>query len=139
MKQFCYECDKEQEVTIEKKKEVFPVKGDPIEVVSDVITCTVCGEEIFDITLDEQNLARAYQEFRNKHNYFSPIEIKSIRSKYGSSRKVAKLLGWSQKTLVYYENGAIPDIAHHEQLLRLKNDPGYMLNLLQQILPRKKE
>lgn len=132
MKQFCYECNNEQDVIVVSKKEVFKVKGEPIEVVSDVMTCTVCGEEIFNRELDEKNMARVYQEFRNKHNYLSPTEIKSIRSKYGSGRTVATLLGWSQNTMVRYENGAIPDIAHHEQFLRLKNDPRYIRDLLQQ-------
>jgi len=132
MKQFCYECDSEQEVIILSKKEVFKVKGEPIEVVSDVMACSVCGEEIFDKELDEKNMARVYQEFRNKHNYLSPTEIKSIRSKYGSGRTVSTLLGWSQNTIVRYENGSIPDVAHHEQLLRLKKDSNYIRILLQQ-------
>jgi len=131
MKQFCYKCDSEQKVIVVSKKESFKVKGEPIEVVSDIMTCSVCGEEIFNKELDEKNMARVYQEFRNKHNYLSPTEIKSIRSKYGSGRTVATLLGWSQNTLVRYENGAIPDIAHHEQFLRLKNDPNYIHKLLQ--------
>lgn len=132
MKRYCLECKNDQDVKIVRKKEVFPVKGDPIEVISDVVTCTVCGEEIFDEVYDEQNLARAYQEFRNKHNYLSPTEIKSIRSKYGSGRTVSTLLGWSQNTIVRYENGSIPDMAHHEQFLRLKNDPPYIRDLLKQ-------
>lgn len=131
MNQFCYECNSDQEVIVVRKKEVFSVKGEPIEVVSDVMTCTVCGEEIFDKELDEKNLARVYQEFRNKHNYLSPTEIKSIGSKYGSSRTVDKILGWSKGTMARYENGSVPDVAHHEQLLRLKNDPSYIRNLLQ--------
>ena len=132
MKRFCFECKDEQDVKVVRKKEVFPVMGDPIEVVSDVMTCFVCGEEIFDETLDEKNIARVYQEYRNKHNFLSPMEIKSIRSKYGSTRRVAKLLGWSPTTIARYENGSIPDLAHHEQLLRLKNDPCYIRELLQQ-------
>lgn len=132
MRKYCFECENEQDVNIVRKKEVFPVKGDSIEVISDIVTCTVCGEEIFDEVYDEQNLARAYQEYRNKHNYLSPTVIKSIRSKYGSGRTVSTLLGWSQATMVRYENGAIPDVAHHEQLLRLKNDPNYIRTLLEQ-------
>jgi len=77
-------------------------------------------------------MARVYKEYRDKHNLLSPMKIKAIRSKYGSGRTVATLLGWSQATMVRYENGAIPDVAHHEQLLHLKNDPSYIRTLLQQ-------
>lgn len=131
MKRFCYECNCEQDATVVRKTEVFPVKGEPIEVISDVVTCDVCGKEIFDESLDEANLARAYQEYRHKHNYLSPAEIKDLRRSYGSGRTVATLLGWSQATIVRYENGAIPELAHHDQLLLLKQDPNYIRELLE--------
>ena len=131
MKRFCYECNCEQDVTVVRKPEVFPVKGEPIEVISDVVTCDVCGEEIFDESLDEANLARAYQEYRHKHNYLSSAEIKDLRRSYGSGRTVATLLGWSQATIVRYKNGAIPELAHHDQLLLLKQDPNYIRELLE--------
>ncbi|MDA8222505.1 YgiT-type zinc finger protein [Desulfosporosinus sp.] len=63
MKEFCYECDSEQEVTVESKKEFFTIKEKVIEVVSDIMTCTVCGEEIFNKELDEKNMARVYQKY----------------------------------------------------------------------------
>lgn len=68
----------------------------------------------------------------NKHNYLSPAQIKEIRSRFGSGRTVATLLGWSQATLVRYEGGAIPDASHYDQLLRLHDDPDYIKALIEQ-------
>jgi len=132
MKHFCYQCDCEQDAIVISKRETFPVKGELIEVVSDVLTCSVCHEELFDEELDGKNLVRAYTEYRNKHKLLSPAQIKEIRSRFGSGRTVATLLGWSQASLVRYEGGAIPDVAHYDQLLRLRNDPEYIKTILKQ-------
>ncbi|MDQ7094167.1 DUF4065 domain-containing protein [Desulfosporosinus sp. PR] len=132
MKKYCHVCDCEQETNLIQKGESFPVRGDSIEVVSDVLICSVCQEELFDPELDDANLERAFSEYRKKHNLLSPSEIREIRSRYGSGRLVATLLGWSQATLVRYENGAIPNKAHHDQLLQLRDDPGYVKRLLSQ-------
>lgn len=132
MKHYCHNCGCEQKTKILSQKEVFTVKGDPIEVVSDILVCDECTEELFNEELDTKNLDRAYEAFRRKHKLLSPSEIKELRSRIGSGRMVATLLGWSQATLVRYENGAIPDAAHHDQLLRLKNDPALLETLYRQ-------
>jgi len=132
MKKYCYNCDCEQETKLIQKKESFPVRGEPIEVVSDVRICIVCKEELFDPELDEANLERAFSEYRKKHNLMSPSDIREVRSRFGSGRLVATLLGWSQATLVRYENGAIPNKAHHDQLLQLRDDPAYVKRLFEQ-------
>ena len=110
MKHFCYQCDCERDMIIISKRETFKVKGELVEVMSDVLTCTVCQEEMFEEDLDDKNLERAYVEYRNKHNLLSPAQIKEIRSRFGSGRTVATLLGWSQATLVRYEGGAIQNM-----------------------------
>lgn len=132
LKHVCYQCACEQDAIVIRQRETFQVKGEPIEVVSDVLTCSVCHAELFSEELDSKNLERAYAEYRNKHNYLSPAQIKEIRSRFGSGRTVATLLGWSQATLVRYEGGAIPDASHYDQLLRLHDDPNYIKALIEQ-------
>ncbi|BAE86295.1 type II TA system antitoxin MqsA family protein [Desulfitobacterium hafniense] len=129
MDKYCDICQCEQETQVISKKESLPVRGEDIETVSDIRVCLICGNELFDEELDTKNLERVYQAYRNKHNLLSPLEIKQIRESIGSGRTVATLLGWSQATFVRYEGGAIPSASHHEQLLRLKNDPSYLNHL----------
>ena len=126
MKKYCDNCQCEQETQVNSKRETFPVRGEEMETVSDIRVCSICGNELFDEDLDTKNIERVYQAYRNKYNLLSPLEIKNIREPIGSGRAVATLLGWSQATFVRYEGGAIPSAAHHEQLLRLKNDPTYL-------------
>ncbi|NMA69149.1 MAG: DUF4065 domain-containing protein [Desulfitobacterium sp.] len=126
MEKYCDICQCEQETQVISKKESLPVRGEEIETVSDVRVCLFCGNELFDEELDTKNLERVYRAYRSKHNLLSPLEIREIRKSIGSGRTVATLLGWSQATIVRYEGGAIPSPSHHEQLLRLKNDPSYL-------------
>ena len=126
MKKYCDICQCEQETQVDNKRETFSVRGEEIETVSDIRICSICRNELFDEELDTKNLERVYQAYRNKHNLLSPFEIKQIRESIGSGRTVASLLGWSQATFVRYEGGTIPSASHHEQLLRLKNDPTYL-------------
>lgn len=132
MRRHCDACDREVDAQVVRKHESFPVKGESIEVVSNVLECPDCGESIFDEELDGQALNRAYEEYRLKHNLLSPSTIRKLRERFGSGRTVAALLGWSQATMVRYENGAIPNAAHHDQLVRLKDDPDYIRLLLRQ-------
>lgn len=132
MRRFCDLCEREVDAQVVKKPEVFPVKGEPIQVLSEVLQCPNCGEAIFDERLDDQTLNRAFDAYRAKHKLLSAQDIRTLREHYGSGRTVATLLGWSQATMVRYENGAIPDSAHHDQLLRLRQDPDYFKFLLAQ-------
>ena len=128
---YCEACQCDQPTKVISKKETFNVKGESFEVMSNVLICSECSEELFDEELDTRNLERAFNEYRKKYNLMSPTEIRELREHWGSGRLVATLLGWSQATLVRYENGALPDMAHHDQLVTLRNDPIYIQTLFQ--------
>jgi putative zinc finger/helix-turn-helix YgiT family protein len=128
---YCEKCQCNQPTEIIERKEIFNVKGEPVEVLSDVLICAGCSTELFDEGLDARNLEKAFNEYRKKHNLMSPLAIRELRERWGSGRLVATLLGWSQATFVRYEKGAIPDMAHHEQLVKLRDDPEYIKTLYQ--------
>ncbi|NPV81723.1 MAG: DUF4065 domain-containing protein [Firmicutes bacterium] len=113
-----------------KRLETYPVKGEPITVMANVLVCAVCGTDIFDEALDAENLALAYSQYRNQKGLLGPDDIRRIRKKYGlSQRGIASLLGWSQATIARYEGGAIPSIPHSEQLRRFDDDLLYAQEL----------
>lgn len=116
----CPECGK-NESQIFKKEEILPVRGEDIHVESNIRVCS-CGNELFDVNLEDENLSRAYDIFRKKHDILSPNEIKSIREMYGlSQRTLGKLLGWGEITVHRYESGAIPDASHNLMLKAFRN------------------
>ncbi len=106
---YCPTCNTDRDATVYKREETYPVKGEPITIIADVVVCNVCGDTIYDDELDGRNLERAYADYRKKHGLLSPEDIKQIRAKYGlSQRGISALLGWSPTTIARYETGAIP-------------------------------
>lgn len=126
MKKYCEACGREVETEIVTKRELHKVYGETIEVETQILTCAVCGEELFCEELDEATLLKVYNEYRRRHKLLLPEQIKAIREQYGlSQRSFAKLLNWGDKTIFRYENGAIQDKVHNSLLLFLR-DPANM-------------
>ncbi len=119
----------EAESTVIEKSEVLNVRGEDIQTVSNVRVCK-CGNELFDESLDEENLIRVYNVYRTRRNILTPEEIREIRERYGlSQRALGKVLGWGDVTIHRYETGALPDSSHFK-MLRLIEDPKIMKKLL---------
>ena len=128
---FCPNCEEYTEATLGVEKEVYNVRGEPIEIEAEVAVCQKCGEKIFDEERDSRNLEKAYSHYREAHNLLSPDEIRTIREKYGlSQRALSRLLGWGEITIHRYENGAIQDNVH-DSLLRLIENPQNMQKFLE--------
>lgn len=67
MKQYCPVCEDMQEIELVEKEETYPVKGEPITIQATVCTCGQCGEELMSFKYDDDNLRKAYAEYRARH------------------------------------------------------------------------
>jgi len=131
VKKFCPVCGIEQETDVIEKEEISNVRGDEIKALARIRICCVCGEELFDEELDEENIKRVYDIYREKHGILSPEKIKSIRESYSlSQRAFAKLLGIGEASIVRYETGALPEKSLSNMIMLLK-DPKNMEKLLE--------
>ena len=131
MTRFCANCDEIREVRTERRRETYPVRGEPVEVEAEVLVCTACGRMVFDRAQDERTLRAAYGLYRQRHGLLKPEEIRSLRERYGlSQRSLARLLGWGLVTIQRYEQGALQEPAH-DQVLRNLEDPHKVLELLE--------
>lgn len=118
----CYECGNEETKVI-TKNETLLVRGEDIEIESQIRVCVNCGNEIVDEELENDNLKRAYADYRKKFDVIEPEKIREIREKYGiSQRSLGKILGWGEITIHRYETGAVPDLTHNK-ILKLIEDP----------------
>ena len=116
---YCYGCNATTETKIIEKEQTLNVKGKDITLRVQVRVCAICGEEILDEELDMKTLEMFYKQYRILENLLFPEEIKAIRQKYNLSQvSFAKLLGFGEKTIARYENGAIQDVCH-DNLIRL--------------------
>lgn len=128
---FCPNCEEYTEATLGVEKEIYNVRGEPIEIEAEVAICQKCGAKIFDEERDSRNLEKAYSQYRENHNLLPPDKIRTIREKYGlSQRSLSRLLGWGEITIHRYENGAIQDNVH-DSTLRLIEDPQNMQKFLE--------
>ena len=116
---YCCACETLNNTQIVEKEQTLTVKGKVITLTVHVRVCKVCGEEILDEELDDVTLEKFYDEYRRMENLLLPAEIQAIRKKYNLSQSsFAKLLGFGEKTITRYENGAIQDVCH-DNLIRL--------------------
>lgn len=119
-KTYCPVCKNTVLVKPISKKETYPVRGVDITIDATVLTCVICGEDIFDSELDSANLNKAYDIYRKQYGVLSSEDIKRLRQKYNiSQRTLAKLLEWSPATIYRYEKGNLPTPAHNDCLKRL--------------------
>ena len=126
----CLACRKLVVPDIESRTETFPVRGENIEVDSQVAVCPDCQEDLSVEELDELTLQKAFSEYRLRHGLLSREEVRDVRKKYGLSQRAFSLvLGWGEITVHRYEAGSIQDVAHDAQL-RMAADPRNMALLL---------
>jgi putative zinc finger/helix-turn-helix YgiT family protein len=126
---FCPKCLTRRVPRIEARAETYPVRGQAITVDAAIAVCPECGEEL-DSHLEEENLARAYDEYRRLFKIVAPADIRQLRGTYDlSQRGLARLLGWGPITVHRYETGAVPDSVHNDLLLALQ-DPATMRKFL---------
>ena len=125
---YCCECQSMRETTVIKKEQTLIVKDREITLTAPVRVCAVCGEEVLDEKLDAETLRLFYNEYRRLENLLLPEEIKSIRKKYNLSQaSFAKFLGFGEKTIARYENGAIQDFCHDNMIRLMSSIDSFML------------
>lgn len=128
---YCPYCDAEVKSEIRTVQERYPVKGEDIEISAQVRFCKNCGKDIWDESLDSQNLLNAFELYRRQHHLLQPDEIRSIREKYRLSQVAfARVLGLGDKTIARYENGSIADTAQNN-LIELMKRPSNFKDLLE--------
>jgi len=135
MQEFCFNCDYEEELQAQKEKVIITVRGESISATKEFYQCpNYCGQA-FTSSLGHDALDEAYREYRRRHNLLQPEEIRNWREQYGLTQKeLNSLLGWKERTLSKYENGALQEESQ-DTLLKFALEP---INLLQ-LIKRKQD
>lgn len=129
MQEFCFNCDYEEELQPQKEEVIITVRGESIPATKEFYQCPNCGQA-FTSSLGHDALDEAYREYRRRHNLLQPEEIRLLREQYGlSQQELNSLLGWKERTLSKYENGALQE-EYQDTLLKFALEP---INLLQLI------
>ena len=66
MNKFCPTCEDFREFKIESRMEIYTLRDEKIEIMSDLEICLVCGESLYDESREVKLMERIYQIYRNR-------------------------------------------------------------------------
>ncbi|WP_253345451.1 type II toxin-antitoxin system antitoxin SocA domain-containing protein [Staphylococcus equorum] len=111
--------------------EVFKIRDQEITIESDFCFDLETDEKVFDETLDNIAINKAFDIYRENNNILSKEKFKAIRNKYQlSQREFAELTGISKASISRYEKGAIPTKVNNNIYIDLDENVDKMLEML---------
>lgn len=126
-KWICLNCLKEFELEPIYETEEYEIKGKKIVITAQKAKCPCCGDYLVNDDATDANLQAAYNTFRREEKLLFPDEIKAIRQKYGITQVgFSRILGFGDKTISRYENGALQDIAPNNLILLMKKQENFI-------------
>ena len=119
---FCPYCEEEHDVKVIEQEKTIKVRGEKFMATARYFHCPECEEEFETSDSPFDPLADAYNQYREKYKMLSPEQIRSFRHEYElTQEELAVLLGWKTVTLIHYENGALQEFSHEDQLQQVMN------------------
>lgn len=113
MDKYCEMCKEFYHVNESHKIVEYLIKKTKVQAEITLLICCNCGGEIYDKDVEIANDVIMFDEYKRINGLLTSKNIVSIRERYQLSQTtLSKLLGFGQKTITRYENGAIQDRAH---------------------------
>ena len=131
----CPICDNIHDVEHRIEPANMSIKGEDVEYTAEYLRCPVNnidGDDSWSSAdmLDE-NLLRARDAYRVKHNLLTSGDIIEIRKKYGFTQKeLSNLFGWGNVTISRYETTHIQDETYDGLLRMIIKNPSFALSQL---------
>lgn len=131
----CPLCDKIHEIEERTRIAKTVIKGEEVNYEETYYLCQNSDEDENEFVtgkVENDNLLKARNAYRNSHDLLTSGEIVEIRDKYGLSQvDFARLLGWGEATISRYESKAIQDEAYDNMLRIVRDNPLTAMELLQ--------
>ena len=128
---FCLSCMESHEVQRVETRERNMFKDVEFEYIEISDYCEKTDELIQDEDMIRLNTIAFKDAYKKKIGLLSSEEIVSIRNMYGFSQSdLSKILGWGEKTITRYESFQVQDSAHNDLLIRVGEDPKWLLGKL---------
>ncbi|HOQ37950.1 MAG TPA: DUF4065 domain-containing protein [Acetivibrio sp.] len=119
---YCYECDKEVKVILKEQEITTDIKGTSVSYIGNIAYCNECGEEVYISKIDDENIRKANEKYREAIGIIQQSEVKDLLTKYNIGQKpLANLLGWGEATIARYVNGLMPTKEYSNRLKELFN------------------
>ena len=133
--QYCPFCNIEHEVQIIHTETSLEIKGDIVEYIEEGFACPNTmnedGNSWAPGKMFDENLLRARDAYRVKHNLLTSSQIIEIRKKYKFTQKeLSNLLGGGDVTVARYETKSIQEETFDSLLRMVSKSPSFALEQL---------
>lgn len=119
---YCPNCNEYVEYEV-RQNLIEEYKGKEVNVIENIAYCKKCGEDLFVEEIEEDNLKRLYEKYRQVAGIIKPEQIIKLREKYDlSQRELGSILGWGKMTINRYERGGLPSQSHSDLLKLMLED-----------------
>lgn len=130
-KEYCIECRKEIEYTVEKKKIQKVIRDKKYEFEISVALCTECGEEMSLPEFLDLNINEIDEQYRNAESIVSIEDIERLMKIYNIGKAPLSLaLGFGEVTITRYLAGQIPSKEYSDIIKKALSSPKFMKELL---------
>lgn len=122
-KLLCSKCRKRVSYHVHKRPNKYVIKGFEVHYEEYYATCDECTEEIFVPDLQDANVERIDQTYREKNHLITKKDIEEIMSRYNiDKRPLSKLLGLGELTITRYLDGQLPSQKYSDMLYEILFD-----------------
>lgn len=116
--------------TLIERKTIIPYRKEKFEITRQFYRCDQTGLEFSTEEQDKETVKQIYDAYRKKHGIPNPMEIKTLREKYGlSTSKMSLILGFGINQYHNYENGEVPSLSNAKLILAAMN-PQFFKTLI---------
>ncbi len=130
-KRLCSCCMEEHDVKTVCVNEHASFKNVPIDYVATYYYCEEAHEFFVEEAMMRSNDIAIKDAYRKAIGLLTSKEIREVRDLYEiSQRDLCEVLGWGGKTLTRYEGYQVQDRAHNAILKKIKKDPEWFLEML---------
>lgn len=132
MRDFCVECRKEVDYSVNKSVCKKIIKGYEFEYEKEEALCNECKNLIFVDQIHDKNIERAKIAFNKKVSEDTISLVNEIMLKYNiGKRPLALLLDWGELTITRYLDGMIPKKEYLDVLKSINEDSDEFYKILQ--------
>lgn len=124
---FCTECRKETEYTLEKREYRQKIKGVEYSFDITVAICSECGAEMSPLGLIDKNVKEIDEQYRACEGIVSVEDIERLMKIYKIGKSPLSLaLGFGEVTITRYLSGQIPSKEYSDIMRKALSSPAFM-------------
>ena len=132
-KLLCGKCRKRVSYHVHKRPAKIVIKGSEICYDEYYGICDGCKEEIYVPGLDDQNIEKIDEIYREKKQLITKRQIEEILTKYNiEKRPLSRLLGFGELTITRYLDGQMPSKKYSDILYEILNNEQQLRKYINQ-------